>query len=231
MNLSPNRLNISEGNETIAWFSYFYASLFAVAIIVALVGNALVISSFILSKKLRTKTNYFVLNLAVADLFTAVVMVFFIYTTLVKVDPTHASNVCITQFMTARFFTSYSLQTLALIAINRWVLTTRSANTYKKIYRRRHIAIMILFSFAFSLGVSITPVLRGYFKYSFNERFHFCSIIRNSEVNFMVRLSLLPYFILMVVTILCCYGSIFKQYRSSQMKVGTTSTGVWTLSR
>lgn len=229
MDSFPNRSNISEENGIVIWFPYIYSSVFAVAIIVALVGNALVISSFILSKKLRTRTNYLVLNLAVVDLFAAPVMVFFIYTTLVNVYSTHVSNVCITQLMIARFFTSNSLQTLAIIAVNRWILTTRPADIYNKIYRRKHIVIMILLSFAFSLGVAIVPVISGFFKYSFNERLHFCSIIWNNQVNIMIHLSLLPYITLTVVTILCCYGSIFKQYKSSQ--IGTTRIEVSTLSR
>lgn len=63
----PNSTNHSEQNPCIVHYTSIHYTLLAVILVFALLGNGFICVAFILRRKLRTVTNYFVVNLAVAD--------------------------------------------------------------------------------------------------------------------------------------------------------------------
>ena len=104
--------------------------------VVGVIGNSVVILAVVLSNRLRSSTNWFVANLALADFVTCVCL------------PLHRPAVTLfrslgwplSQWYCAAVegITSMcigaSIATLALIGFNRWYLLTRSPAAFKKLW-------------------------------------------------------------------------------------------------
>ncbi|XP_038077365.1 octopamine receptor beta-1R-like [Patiria miniata] len=124
--------------------------LYGIAFIAGTPGNSLVILAVLLSKKLRTTTNTFVVNLSVADLLTCLVLI-----------PVNANVISTLYFgigdlqvgLTLLLVTGFilyttlgcSILTLICIALNRWLLITRPLTTYQKVYTPKKIAVCLMF--------------------------------------------------------------------------------------
>lgn len=72
MNASRASVSIEEFSSTLTYIELILiASIMIIICVITIIGNALVMISFILDKKLRTLTNYFLLSLAVSDIMIA----------------------------------------------------------------------------------------------------------------------------------------------------------------
>ncbi|XP_054748761.1 mu-type opioid receptor-like [Lytechinus pictus] len=113
---------------------------FLIMTVVGIVGNVFVIGAVILSRRLQTPMNAFVVNLAVADLLACVTF------------PTQAASLlvgypvwlCVITALMDITSLGCSLITITLIAINRFILITKTKNVYQKIYTPMNLGIMIV---------------------------------------------------------------------------------------
>ena len=142
--LTNSSKNITEYSsyETYAERQLLSALIF-IATFTGIVGNVTVIYLVLTVKKLQTVTNVFVANLAVADTLTCVVA-----NGQGVVVLSHELSIPVWLCQCVAFglltFIGCSVNTLALIAVNRLIAVTDTARVrYRKIYTPRKTAVMI----------------------------------------------------------------------------------------
>ncbi|XP_038045218.1 G-protein coupled receptor moody-like [Patiria miniata] len=153
------------------------ASLILIISLVGIIGNSLVILAVLLSKKLRTTTNAFVVNLSIADLLTCLVIPWDAVALLGKDGLPVGEWIC--SIVAAVIFTTVgcSICTLASIATNRLLLITRPTATYRRIYTPKKIAVWLVVIWLVPLLTTTIPPLLNVGALGFNQQFHFCGSI------------------------------------------------------
>ena len=140
-----------------------FASVILIIILIAgIIGNSMIIWSVILSRKLRTSTNAFVVSLAVADLLTSLFLPWYVTAFLGKDGwpLPKAEWLCgATGFMVFTC-TGASLYNLAGIAINRLVYI-RYPLKYKRIFRPCTVVVMVTLTWLLPGGVIVVCLLAG----------------------------------------------------------------------
>ncbi|XP_038044486.1 melatonin receptor type 1B-B-like [Patiria miniata] len=181
--------------------------------IVGLIGNALVIIAVRLSKKLRTVTNVFVINLSISDLISCVCLPWEVVAVLGEDGwpLPQAEWLCAVTSIFIIISTGCSVTNLALIALNRWVRITKSPVLARRIYARRNIIFMVIFSWLMPLCVTLIPPLTGFGELGYEPRYSSCSWVKanpySSHHSVIVGVF---YFPIPLITIGFCYGSIFR---------------------
>ncbi|XP_022079983.1 melatonin-related receptor-like [Acanthaster planci] len=138
--------------------------------VIGIPSNSLVILAVILSKKLRTTTNVFVVNLSIADLLTCLTIPAFV----VCVDLEFCmwdkllyaldGALCLGSVFVISTSLGCSLFSLFSIALNRLLLITRPLTTYRKIYTPKKIAVWLVLTWFMCLGslcIAVLPVQKG----------------------------------------------------------------------
>ena len=109
------------------------AVMFLIAALVGSVGNTIVIIAVCLSRKLRTVTNVFVVNLAVADLLTSL-FVPWNAVALLSLDGWPLPFwICSVAGAITYLCISASFYSLASIAVNRFILITKGLHAYQRV--------------------------------------------------------------------------------------------------
>ncbi|XP_071795187.1 melanopsin-B-like [Asterias amurensis] len=195
-----------------------------VASILGLVGNSLVMWSVILSKKLRTVTNAFVVNLSVADFWTSLSYPW-ICIALVSHEswPMESEFPCILAAIQLYTGLGTSFYTLASIALNRTVLITQPLHTYRWWYSPRKVAVMIAMTWVIPCIVFFLPPLMGIGSIGYDPQDNTCSDKdgheRGPEYNLAQSVGLYP---IPMLIIICCYTSLYihlKQHFRKQQKM------------
>lgn len=124
-----NLSDIDTGNQTMEehifwmpwWQQFLFITAFAILIVLAAVGNLVVIWIVLAHKRMRTVTNYFLVNLAVADTLISFLNTVFTSTFLLYQDWWYGLSWCkFTTFISICTVTA-SVLTLMAIAIDRYV--------------------------------------------------------------------------------------------------------------
>ncbi len=193
------------------------------ACIMGLVGNSLVIWSVILSKKLRTVTNAFVVNLSVADFWTSLSYPW-ICIALVSHEtwPMESEFPCILAAIQLYTGLGTSFYTLASIALNRTVLITQPMNIYRWWYSPRKVAVMITMTWIIPCIVFFFPPLIGIGSIGYDPQDNTCSDKdghpRGPEYNLAQSVGLYP---IPMIIIISCYTALYihlKQHFKKQKK-------------
>ena len=155
--------NTTDVPYSLAYGELIFASVIVITILVTgIIGNSMIIFSVILSKKLRTSTNAFVVSLSVADMLTCLFLPWYVVAFLGKdgwILP-EAEWLCgATGFMVFTC-TGVSLYNLAAIAINRLIYLTRPFQ-YQNIYKPWVVAVMVVFTWLIPGGILIILMLSG----------------------------------------------------------------------
>ncbi|XP_022103003.1 alpha-2C adrenergic receptor-like [Acanthaster planci] len=142
--------------------------------VVGLVGNIMVILAVILSRKLQTRTNAFVVNLAIADLVTCLSAPFTAVALFSMSGWPMPEIVC--SIVAAIGFCSLgcSIITLAAISINRYILITKTTATYRSVYTPKKIAAMLVVIWVYPALVCCLPLV-GLGKWGYSEKYKTCT--------------------------------------------------------
>ncbi|XP_041453487.1 melatonin receptor type 1C-like [Lytechinus variegatus] len=176
---------------------------------IGLIGNGLVLASVFLSAKLRTKTNVFIVSLALTDLLNCV---FFPVQALSLLSENGSNlglqHLCATSAAIVIFTVIASINNMALIAVNRWIKITRSSTTYSRIYSRRNMFFMILVSWTIPVCIFTVPQLTGTGQLGYSSSFKVC-LWKDDTVSYeyMITTMAVPSFIA-AVTFLGTYIDI-----------------------
>lgn len=186
--------------------------LFLTAAILGLFGNVLVIISFAVSDKLKTKTNMFVVNLAFADILTSILMPIYSWTLMADIVypvPQWIDTVCAFVIGATQVSIGCSLLNLAFISINRLILITKSREIYDNVFRVRNIAFFIFLIWLYPVTVVVTPLHFGIGDLGFDMEAHKCSILSNHKYSHTYHLILISMSAQVPVMVLYSYAKIF----------------------
>ncbi|XP_038073977.1 alpha-1B adrenergic receptor-like [Patiria miniata] len=189
--------------------------------VVGFAGNFMVILAVILSRKLQSRINAFVVNLAVADVlnccaipFTAVALF-----SLGGWPPELPPLLC--SFMGGLHFLSLetSVMNLAAIAINRYVLITKTSATYRSIYTPKKIAAMVVFTWVYSALLCSLPFV-GIGMFGYSEKYKTCNQDNSLETSDLFSLlgSALGFPIPLIVLVVC-YIKIYRHIKGHMKKL------------
>ncbi|XP_014672688.1 PREDICTED: high-affinity lysophosphatidic acid receptor-like [Priapulus caudatus] len=128
-------------------------TLIVVFITMAFFGNVMVILTVLRHRGMRTRTNMFIVNLAVADALVAVLVMPFSANTVVRGTWTFSRNFCMFNAFTMAFFLIASIHTLMYISLHKYISITRP---FSRFMTPRRIGAMIVCVWAWAAVVGIT---------------------------------------------------------------------------
>ena len=180
-----------------------------------LIGNLLVFIAIALSKKLQTITNVFVVNLAVSDFLTALIL------PLQGVGVLSGSKwplpnwTCTFVAFITLLSNPSSILTLAAIAINRYILITKSKRLYLKIFTFRNNLLILVFIWVLSFLVSVFPnLMKATGDIGHDPCFRVCIWDLQHKKAFNAQTALAVLFFLCSAILFFCYFQIFRFVRS-----------------
>ncbi|KAJ8025215.1 5-hydroxytryptamine receptor [Holothuria leucospilota] len=199
---------------------FIVAILFFFTSVIGILGNILVIIAVILSRKLRTVTNAFVVNLAVADLLTSISIIFLALSLILSHNPPVPHWLC--GVATGFLYTCLgcSLYTLASIAVNRLLLITASSATYRKCFRRNIVMAWICSIWVIVLSISVLPGFLNIGELGYDSDYHICGGVTSHPMSPIYEAILvLGLFPLPLIVITICYAWLFTFVTIHQLKM------------
>lgn len=179
----------------------------------ALFGNILLFVVVAKSRRLQTKANVFILNLAAADLLVSVVSLPITLVTVVSEGWILGKEVClISGFITLLTFVA-SCMALSMISINRYHAIVHWT-TYQATYTRRKCALYVGVVWGITIGLSTPPFL-GWASFDFHEGQSYCFVKwtdSKSYTIFMIAACLLGPLVIMAY----CYVKIIRFNKESE---------------
>ncbi|XP_026861224.1 probable G-protein coupled receptor 88 [Electrophorus electricus] len=184
--------------------------------------NLVVIYLVVSFKKLRTASNAFIVNGCVADL---LVCAFWMPHEAVAISTGNSLVLGYHAFKEALLLIGITVSLLShsLVAVNRYVLITKTPATYQSLYQKRHTEWMIVGSWLISLG-SLLPWFT-----SFRYPTDICRDAQDATVSFSKGVSVLSNplaagtlaltIIGQTVVVLYCYFKIFRRVQISVKRV------------
>ncbi|XP_072027860.1 histamine H2 receptor-like [Amphiura filiformis] len=224
----------SESDDGIVvFFSYgqrvVYAFILCVIAIIGFVGNVMVVAACAMVKKLRTKTNSFVVNLSIADLLTSINLPFYALGILSVHGWPLANGFCIYTAASLMMCTMASLYSMAGTAVCRCALIVLPHSKYQVYLSDFRTGILIAVSWLIPIACTTFPIFIVPDFLQFNERYSACSWNTdhwfNSIYNFVLFVSMFP---IPLTTIAVAYFKIWKHVRDHSKKLqaaASTSTG------
>ncbi|XP_022109233.1 melatonin receptor type 1B-A-like [Acanthaster planci] len=199
------------------------AILYLIMALLGIFGNTLVIIAVLLSKKLRTATNAFVVSLSVADLLTCLVLPWNAAAALGRDGPPFGEWVCSVVAVVQSTTIGCSTYTLAAIGLQRLLLITRPP-TYHAIYTRKKMAAWLVVTWLVPFLFTLVPPLLDVGEVGYNRKYHHCGFTssheRSNDYDLIIAGGLYP---LPLVTILVCYVLIWRHLRRHARNVTTSS--------
>ena len=185
-------------------------SMFCLVPVFGLIGDILVIWAVVLSKKLQTRTNAFVVNLATADLFSCISGPLTAVPLFSKKGLLLPEMVCSIAAVMYYSTMACSIINLTAIAINRFVLITKPRETYLSIYTTKKIAAMLAFTWLYPALVCCFPLF-GLGRWGYSDKYKICALDYSYETSYIFQglASGLIYPIPLIILVFC----YFKIYR------------------
>eukprot|EP00057_Strongylocentrotus_purpuratus_P032040 XP_786463.1 PREDICTED: dopamine D2-like receptor [Strongylocentrotus purpuratus] len=197
------------------------ATFFCIVFVVGSIGNTLVITAVVLSRKLRSSTNWFVVNLGCCDLLICLCLPFNVVAMLSRDGWPLPGWICAANSAMAWICLGASVMTLALIAFNRWYLLTKSMIHFQKLYTTRNICFMLLSAWMYPALLCLVPHFAGLGRLGYSNNFKACAQDNSIPTSFLYSLiagacAAIPAFIVMVVIYVRIY--LFVSGQRKKMK-------------
>ncbi|XP_030842276.1 beta-3 adrenergic receptor-like [Strongylocentrotus purpuratus] len=159
------------------------AAILLVFALVGLFGNALIIISVIVCRKLRTITNVLVVNLAFAD-FMACTFLPFQSAGLLSQTGRYPLHETVCAAVTAVLYISVccSVHTLVAIAFVRWYVITKSIRGHQGFHTPKKIAIMVVIIWIISISFMVVPPVLGIGTLGYSEYYSICSLTDTNDL-------------------------------------------------
>ncbi|XP_030830296.1 alpha-1B adrenergic receptor-like [Strongylocentrotus purpuratus] len=192
------------------------ASIFCIVFLVGSIGNTLVITAVVLSRKLRSSTNWFIVNLGCSDLLICLSLPFNTVATLSRDGWPLPGWICAVNSAVSWISLGGSIMTLALIAYNRWYLLTKSKIQFQKLYTTRNICFMLLSAWMYPALLCLVPHFAGLGRLGYSYEYKACSQDTSLSTSDLYSLTagafaIIPVFIVMVVIYVRIYLFVSRQ--------------------
>ncbi|XP_072013798.1 melatonin receptor type 1A-like [Amphiura filiformis] len=186
-------------------------------------GNTLVIVAVFLSRKLRTTTNVYVVNLAVADLLSCMFQIWDVVGLWSLNGWPIADWICVISSAVSLICVAFTIIDLALIAVNRYHKVLYPMHLYQKIYSNRNVGIMVGAAWLYCTLVVCVPPSLGIGKLGYSFDLKTCASDESNPGNkFYTMLSTALIFPIPLVTLIFCYTKIFLFVRDHQKSITAT---------
>ncbi|XP_038056965.1 octopamine receptor 1-like [Patiria miniata] len=143
--------------------------------IVGVLGNIIVISAVILSKKLRCVTNIFVVSLAVADLMTCLNIPWMAVATLSEAGWILPDWICTACGFVLMVCIGSSIYTLACVATIRSVVITGLPGRCRTLYTPPKICAILILIWTVPLAVATIPLVSNFGKLGYDFKYSSCT--------------------------------------------------------
>lgn len=200
------------------------AIILCIVFLVGSIGNTLVITAVVLSRKLRSSTNWLVVNLGCSDLFTCLCLPFNVVAMLSRDGWPLPAWICAANSAVTWICLGTSTMTLALIAFNRWYLLTKSRTHVQKLYTTRNICFMVLSAWLYPALIVLVPPSAGLGRLGYSYEYKVCSqdtSVPNSDIYSLIAGAtiILPVFIVVVFIYVLIYLFVSRQSKKmNQLK-------------
>ncbi|XP_078664068.1 melatonin receptor type 1A-like [Branchiostoma floridae x Branchiostoma belcheri] len=180
------------------------------------IGNILVIFVIVRSRRLRTRLNLFIVNIAVSDLiFTA------LYGPVSAVSAAQSGGlrdhaICVVTGIVGLLSCYESVLSAVLIAVSRCVRITRS-HRYDVLFSRKRCVLLVAVSWLVAFLLT-SPLLAGFGKPGFNPILLTCDYDVVASFSYIVSI-ILPVAILCNVVIIISYILIYRKVKASTTRV------------
>lgn len=150
------------------------ACLFCIIGGIGLTGNSLVVLAVGMSRRLQTPTNVFVVSLSLSDFLTSLGLPFQAVAILSEHGWPLNSGLCAMVGGSAILSLTCGVLSLALIAINRFTLITRSKRTYIRVFSKKRNLLYAVISWVVPLFAFVVPQLVGFGRLGYDPYFRLC---------------------------------------------------------
>lgn len=180
--------NATESSSEFVFDDYTQRVIVATAVIctslLGICGNSLVILSVMLSRKLRTASNVFIVNLACSDLLTSLHTPWNAVALLSRNGWPLPAWICTAAAGIMFVCVGCSLYNLASIAIDRYIVITRVHYRIEgAIYPRYIMVVWIALTWLLPVMIFIVPPLNRTGGLGFNAKYHSCSQLSSSSTS------------------------------------------------
>ena len=204
------------------------AIVIAVWSLIAITDNSLVILAVLLSKRLRTPTNVFIVNLSVADLLTGF---FFAWQVLALVSlngwplPQWFCSVVSVGSTTG---VGCSIHTLAFIALNRLLLVTKPLSVYQTVYTCKKMIVMISLTWMIPLLTASMPGIFGLVELGYDHQYKFCTFVdRNNRAIWYDFIIVFANYPLPLVIVVVSYYKIYRHIKQHSARRALHFATAW----
>ncbi|XP_054750444.1 G-protein coupled receptor moody-like [Lytechinus pictus] len=199
------------------------AILLCIISFLGIVGNTLTIFSVIVCRRLQTLPNAFVVSLSLSDFLNCSINIPVQVIALILQDEGSVFRfVCMSSAILNYLLITCSVSMLDLIAINRYILITKSHRIYNFLYNKRNMVVAIGGVWFSSAVVLITLGPTGVVAYGFQENLSLCQLREESRV-IDVICGLL--FAGSLIIISSCYTKIYIHVRKHLRQVAHIRLG------
>lgn len=179
--------------------------------ITALVGNLLVFAVAYRNRRRLTITDLLIVALSFTDLLVALTVMPLSSGALITGLWPYNRWLCLFQGFCMITFAAASLNTLSVIAVNRYYCVVKS-NNYRTVFSTRKTLAYLAIGWVTALGFSVPPLVFGRDDYSFQPGKVLC--LYPFEINIVYTISLDGVFIGLPTTLICfCYWRVFRTVR------------------
>ena len=203
----------------VTYQNFIIGSVFLTTSIMGTFGNLLVIFAVFASKKLRTVTNAFVVNLSVADLITSLLLPFNVKVLFSSEEIPLPELLCGAVAGLIFTCTACSVYNLAIIGINR-LLLIKQHKLYNIIYSNAKMILWIVSPWVIGFLATVLPPLLGVGELGINQKHRVCGGVSSHEL--LHRQELIQSvvgFPIPLGTITFCYFAIYLHLRRHTIKM------------
>lgn len=201
--------------------SIVFLTALSLSCIVGIIGNTLVIGAIVVSKKLRTTGNMFIVNLAIADFVVVGIVEPFNMVGIIVGGSFFIDHIwmCHTVAIICVLACVCSMMNLAAISINRYVMINKHSY-YSRIFTKKKTIFYCCFLWFIAFLVEL-PNLVGWGGHTFDLKTLGCSFDRLLSFPYVIFLSIAALW-LPLSLIMFCYLKIYLYVRNSRRQLAKT---------
>ena len=195
---------------------FLQAASMVIIMLVAVVGNLLILAAIYIDKTLQTITNAFIINLACADLFLSIIGMPFTLASSIKYEWVFGDTWCKVNGMANSLFCIASILTLAAVSIDRYCAILYPFK-YATWITSKVAAGMIVYIWFHALLMACLP-LTSWSQYTFIRSESICTVQWEYSISFTLFLFSVCFFLPLGVMMIT-YLRIFRTAREQSRKI------------